>query len=422
LRGIRAVSKIKRYGEQKEQILVTSSLERISQYSVDLLHVIGALQQRNVVAYAGALDTGVGKAPLKTTGLFQTEDQIRRVMVDVSRTGQPVYLGDLARVERRYQDPESLIRYQGERALMFSVEMQEGHNIVDFGRDLRQRLERIRTTLPPDLKLDLIADQPRVVEDRVSHFFREFGIAIGSVILVTMLLLPFRVAVISAVAIPVTVAITFGTMNAMGVELHQVSIAALIVVLGMVVDDAIVIADNYVELLDRKAPRAEAAWRSATELAVPVLTATLTIIASFLPLLMLSGSVGEFIAALPIAVAVSLGSSFVVAMLLTPLLCRTFIMKGTARSRAATAQAALQSAGPDGGLLRGGHPVGDASPPAGGGGGSDRHCRRRAAAPDPARAVLPLGRAQPVHHRCLASRGDAHRGNRRGAAAAGEGS
>lgn len=328
LRGIRAVSKIKRYGEQKEQILVTSSLERISQYSVDLLHVIGALQQRNVVAYAGALETGAGKAPLKTTGLFQTEDQIRRVMVDVSRTGQPVYLGDLARVERRYQDPESLIRYQGERALMFSVEMQEGHNIVDFGRELRGRLERIRTTLPPDLKLDLIADQPRVVEDRVSHFFREFGIAIGSVILVSMLLLPLRVAVISAVAIPVTVAITFGTMNAMGVELHQVSIAALIVVLGMVVDDAIVIADNYVELLDRKVPRAEAAWRSATELAVPVLTATLTIIASFLPLLMLSGSVGEFISALPIAVAVSLGSSFVVAMLLTPLLCRTFIKTG----------------------------------------------------------------------------------------------
>ncbi len=328
LRSLRAVSKIKRYGEQKEQILVTSSLERLSQYSADPVRIIGSLKSRNVVAYAGAFDTERGEALLKTTGLFQSEDQIRRVMVDVSRTGQPVYLGDLARVERRYQDPDSAARYNGERALMLSVEMQEGNNIVDFGKAIREKLDRLRPLLPPDLKIDLIADQPRVVEDRVGHFIREFGIAIASVILVTMLLLPLRVALIAAVAIPVTVAITFGIMNAIGIELHQVSIAALIVVLGMVVDDAIVIADNYVELLDRKIPRGDAAWRSATEMAAPVLTATLTIIASFLPLLMLSGSAGEFISALPIAVAVALGSSYVVAMLLTPLLCRAFIRTG----------------------------------------------------------------------------------------------
>lgn len=328
LRTLRAVSKLKRYGEQKEQILVTSSLERISQYAVDPLKIIGALQQRNRVAYAGAFEAARSQAQLKTTGLFQAEDQIRRVMVDVSRTGQPVYIGDLAAVERRYQDPESLTRYNGARALMLSVEMQEGHNIVDFGNAIRERLAKLKHTLPPDLKLDLIADQPRVVEERVNHFIREFGVAIASVVLVTILLLPLRVAVIAALAIPVTVAITFGVMNALRIELHQVSISALIVVLGMVVDDAIVIADNYVELLDRGVARMEAAWRSATELAVPVLTATLTIIASFLPLLLLSGSVGEFISALPIAVAVALSSSFLVAMLLTPLLCRFFIHQG----------------------------------------------------------------------------------------------
>ncbi len=329
LRTIRAVSKIKRYGEQKEQILITSSLERISQYNVDLLHVIGALQARNIIAYAGSLDAERTAVPMNTTGLFQTEEQIRRVMGDVSRTtGQPVYIGDLGTVERRYQDPDFLVRYNGEPCLMLSVEMQEGNNIVDFGNALRQKLDALKPMLPPDLKLDLIANQPQVVENRIRSFIREFGIAIAAVILVTMLLLPLRVAVISAVAIPVTVAITFGMMNALGVELHQVSIAALIVVLGMVVDDAIVIADNYVELLDRGVSRADAAWRCASEMAIPVLTATLTIISAFLPLLLLSGSVGEFISALPIAVAVSLGSSFVVAMLLTPLLCNFFIRKG----------------------------------------------------------------------------------------------
>ena len=156
-------------------------------------------------------------------------------------------------------------------------------------RSFTLRWISLRPLLPPDLKIDFVADQPTVVADRVKHFIREFGIAIASVILVTMLLLPFRVALVSAVAIPVTISATFGLLNAFGIELHQVSIAALIVVLGMVVDDAIVIADNYIELLDQGVPRPEAAWRSASELAVPVLTATLTIICSFLPFLILSG-------------------------------------------------------------------------------------------------------------------------------------
>jgi multidrug efflux pump subunit AcrB/outer membrane protein TolC len=328
LRTIRATSKIKRYGEQKEQIFITSTLERIAQYGVNPLNVIQALQQRNVVEYGGRFEAERTVVPMRPSGLFQTEGQIRRVMIGASPSGQPIYIGDLGEVHRRYQDPESLTRFEGQNCLMTSVEMQEGNNIVDFGRAIQEKIEHVRQMLPPDLKLDLIADQPRVVQNRIGSFVREFGIAIGAVILVTMLLLPFRVAAIAALAIPVTVAITFGAMNALGIELHQVSIAALIVVLGMVVDDAIVIADNYVELLDRKVPREEASWRSASEMAVPVLTATLTIIASFLPLLLLSGSVGEFISALPIAVTVALASSFVVAMLLTPTLCRFFIHQG----------------------------------------------------------------------------------------------
>lgn len=174
----------------------------------------------------------------------------------------------------------------------------------------------------------MVADQPRVVSERIADFFREFGIAIVSVILVTMLLLPMRVALVSAVAIPATISLTFGVLNAAGIELHQVSIAGLIVVLGMVVDDAIVIADNYVELLDHHVPVEDAAWRCATEMAVPVLAATITIIASFLPLLLLTGVVGEFIRALPITVSIALGVSFAVAMLLTPLSAKFFIRQG----------------------------------------------------------------------------------------------
>ena len=167
-----------------------------------------------------------------------------------------------------------------------------------------------------------------MVRERISHLGHEFMLAIGSVILVTIILLPIRVAVIAALAIPVTLCTTVGIMNAVGIPLHQVSIASLIVVLGIVVDDAIVIADNYVELLDHKVPIAEAAWRSATEVFVPVLTATVTIICSFLPLLILTGTAGEFIVALPLTVAIALSVSFIVACMLTPFLCRSFIKKG----------------------------------------------------------------------------------------------
>src|SRR5579871_1350242 len=328
IRRIRSVSKIKRIDEQKEEIEVTGSLDRLSQYAVTPNQVLRALQGRNMVHDAGSVSTEYGKPPIETTAAFQTEEQLRHVMVDVTRTGQPVYLGDLAQVQRMYKDPAQYARSRGERAILLSVEMQEGNNIVDFGNELRASLDSLRPLLPPDLKIDMVADQPKVVAQRVKDFIREFGIAIASVILVTIVLLPFRVALVSAVAIPVTVSATFGLLNAFGIELHQVSIAALIVVLGMVVDDAIVIADNYIELLDQGLDREEAAWRSASELAIPVLTATLTIICSFLPFLTLSGTTGEFISALPITVAIALGTSFIVAMLLTPLLCRFFIRKG----------------------------------------------------------------------------------------------
>lgn len=335
IRRIRAVSKVKRIDEQKEEIEVTSSLSRLAQYSVTPDQVKNALKGRNIVHFAGAVPTERGKPPIQATGAFEGEEQIRRVMIDVSRTGQPVYIGDLANVRRVYKDPTQYARSRGERAILISVEMQEGNNIVDFGKDLHDALDHLRPLLPPDLKIEFVADQPKVVAQRVKDFIREFGIAIASVILVTIILLPFRVALVSAVAIPVTISATFGLLNAFGIELHQVSIAALIVVLGMVVDDAIVIADNYIELLDHGVDREEAAWRSATELAIPVLTATLTIICSFLPFLLLSGTTGEFIRALPLTVAIALSTSFVVAMLLTPLLCRSFIRQGLHKAEAA---------------------------------------------------------------------------------------
>jgi len=329
IRTIPAVSKIHRIGDQPEAIEVDASSAQLSQYGVTPFQVVKALQGQNTIEYAGRVPDEHNKFPIQQGGRLHTEDDIRQLMVDVSRTtGQPVYIRDLATVRRTYKDPDRFVRMNGEPAILLSVEMNEGNNIEDLGNALRAKLATIQAGFPPDIKLDLVANQPKMVTERVHDFMREFGIAIIAVIAVTILLLPLRVALVAAIAIPTSIAMTFGTLQWCHVEIQQVSIAALIIVLGMVVDNAIVIVDNYIELLDHKVPIEEAAERSASEMAVPVFTATLAIIAAFFPLIFLTGSIGEFIRALPITVALSLSISYLVAMFLTPMMSKFLIRTG----------------------------------------------------------------------------------------------
>jgi multidrug efflux pump subunit AcrB len=328
-RAVPATAKVRRWGEQEEELAVTVRPERLAQYGVSPAQLLGALRARNAVVGAGAVDAGSAALRLRPQGQFAGEDEVRALQVAAGRAGQPVRLGDVADVTRRYADPTYAARVSGAPAVLVSIEMREGRNIVAFGADVERALAAVRPLLPPDLEITRVADQPTQVRHRVLDFGREFAIAVLAVILVTVLLLPLRVAAIAALAIPATVAVTVAALRALGIELHQISFAGLVVALGMVVDDAIVIADNYVELLDEGVPPAEAAWRSASDLAVPVLGATLTIVASFLPLgLLLPGTVGEFIRALPFTVAVALVCSYGVAMFLTPLLCLAFIRTG----------------------------------------------------------------------------------------------
>jgi multidrug efflux pump subunit AcrB/outer membrane protein TolC len=329
IRTIPAVSKIHRIGDQPEAIEVDSSNAQLSQYGVTPFQVMKALQGRNTIEYAGKVSDGHNKVPIQQGEQLHTEEDIRNTMIDVSRTtGQPVYVRDLATVRRTYEDPDKYVRINGEPAVLLSIEMNEGNNIADLGKALQAKLAVIQAGFPPDIKLDMVANQPKMVTERVQDFMKEFGIAIIAVIAVTILLLPLRVALVAAIAIPTAIVMTFGALQACHVEIQQVSIAALIIVLGMVVDNAIVIVDNYIDLLDHNVPIDEAAERSASEMAIPVFTATLAIIAAFFPLCFLTGTVGEFILGLPVTVAISLSISYLVAMFLTPMMSKFFIRTG----------------------------------------------------------------------------------------------
>lgn len=328
LRTLPATSKVKRIGDQKEEIVVSSSSEKLSQYGVNLQQVVSLLQSQNKINPTGDIKTENNRTTLYTKGYYSTETDLADQIVGASQNGSVVKLGDVAQLKRAYTEPQSIITVNGNQAILLAIQMQEGNNIVKFGEQVNQKIADAQKVIPSDVKITTIVNQPHLVEENISHFIREFMLAIISVIIVVILLLPFRIAAVAATAIPVTVAVTFAMMHALGIELHQVSLAALILVLGMVVDDAIVIADNYVELLDEGIDRWTAAWRSANDLVMPVLVATVTIVASFMPMILLNGSIGEFIFALPITVAIALLSSFIVAMLLTPMLCYVFIKKG----------------------------------------------------------------------------------------------
>lgn len=328
LRTIKAVSKIKRIGEQKEQIVISTNSSRLQQYGISLATVMLIMQSQNTIGPSGNLKTPDSQINLYTQGYYQTEADIADQIVGLAKTGEVIRLKDVTNIQRQYQEPSSKVIVNGRATMMLAVQMHEGYNIVQFGREVDEKLSETAKLLPTGVKLTTIVNQPAVVAKNVGHFIREFFLAIFAVILVITLLLPLRVAAVAAMAIPMTVAMTFAVMNAVGIELHQVSLAALIVVLGMVVDDAVVVADNYVELLDQGVDRQTAAWRGATELIVPILAATVTIIAAFMPIVLLSGMVGEFIIALPLTVSIALTSSFFVAMFLTPILCLVFIKKG----------------------------------------------------------------------------------------------
>lgn len=327
LRTIPASSKIKRIGEQSQQIGVYFNSPSLAQYDISLRQVIKVLQSQNTVSPTGEIKTGDLNVSLYTSGTYETMEDVRNQIVGTSKDGAVVRLKDIATLKREYSEPADDIRVNGNKAMIVSVQMQDGNNIVKFGEEVSKILKKTARLLPSDVKLSAIVNQPQMVDNNVSHFLNEFLMAIITVIIVLVVLLPFNMAAIAATAIPMTIAVTFALLNALGIQLHQVSFASLIVVLGMVVDDAIVVADNYLALLEQGEKRQTAAWRSASDLMVPILGATITIIASFMPLVILTGAIGEFIRDLPITVTVAFASSFLVSMVFTPILCYLFVQK-----------------------------------------------------------------------------------------------
>ncbi|HEX8425427.1 efflux RND transporter permease subunit [Hymenobacter sp.] len=329
LRRLPWLSKISHTGLRQEQISVEVDAKKLAAYGIKPGLLVQALQAEGATTYAGELEDSHFLLPVHLGTRYHTENDLAEQIVYNDQQNNVARLQDVATLRREYADPTSYIRNNGTRALIVTLEMTPGFNIVAFGDQVDEVLAQVTKTFPADVTVRKIVDQPKVVNASIVNFLHEFGLAIAAVILVTMILLPFRVAAVAGFTIPVTVLITLAVMYFVGIELNTVTLAALIIVLGMVVDNAIVVIDNHVEKLDHGDTPWHAAWKSATELSLPVAVATLAIVMAFYPLPhFLTGTAKDFLGDFPTTIAIALGASMFVALLLVPYLNFVFIKKG----------------------------------------------------------------------------------------------
>ena len=329
LRTIESVSNLRRYGEQNEQISIYVEKEKLAAYGINILNLYQTLITKGFITTAGKIDNRDMDVPIHIERPYQSEKDLEEQIIYSDAQGNHIRLKNIAKVVREYPKPTSYTTNNGKKCLVLSTEMREGYNVIQYGKDVEKVLEQFQNDIPSDIHIYRVADQPQVVAHSITTFLKELMIAIVAVMLVTMILLPLRVAGVAASSIPISIFISLGLMLAFGMELNTVTLAALIVVLGMIVDNSIVVVDSYLEKLDHGIPRWQASIESAKEYAKAIISATLAISLTFFPfLVMLTGQFLDFVKLFPWTVLITLGVSLAVAVLFIPFLQYFFIRNG----------------------------------------------------------------------------------------------
>ena len=339
LRDIKEMGSIKILGQQHEEIAVTIDVERLSKYGLNQNLIMARLAAQGFRTMTGEVDNEMGTALIHVDVPYRTEYELgEQIVLADPASGQAVRLKDIATIERRYPDTKKrIIRFDEDShtdCVMLNLEMQPGNNIVAFGQKVDEVLEHMKTVIPPDVHLYKITDQPRVVDKSVKSFLKDLIVSVAIVILVMLILFPLRTALVSSTGLPVCIAITLGIMYLFGIELNTVTLAALIVVLGMVVDDSVIVIDGYSDLLSQGHSRWYSAVVSTTSLFVPMLLATTSISGMFYPMLgLMTGSLADFIKLFPWAIFIALTCSILYAIWVIPYMASVFIVRKPANAK-----------------------------------------------------------------------------------------
>src|SRR5262245_8458426 len=324
------VSKVTRTGLLDERVYLEYSQERLASYGIKVGMLDDVLGARNITLPGGLLEVGDKNLTVDPSGEFKNESEIGDVLVPTAN-GRQVYLRDLVTIGRGYESPARFYNFFSQRAedgswrrsraITLAIQMRSGQKIGEFGEAVDAKLEELRSQLPEDLVFARTSDQPRQVEENIELVMGSLYEAIALVVLVSLIgFWEWRSALLMALSIPITLAMTFGMMYVLGIDLQQISIASLILALGLLVDDPVVAGDAIKRGLAAGNPRLVAPWLGPTKLATAILYATITNIVAYLPFLLLPGDPGVFLYSMPVVITCSLVASRIVSMTFIPLL------------------------------------------------------------------------------------------------------
>ncbi|AVA24765.1 efflux RND transporter permease subunit [Rhizobium sp. NXC24] len=320
------VGKVDIIGAQDEAVYLEFSTRKIAALGIDRQSIISTLQAQNAVTQSGFVEAGPERIALRVGGQFRSEDSLRSINLRVNDRFFP--LTDVATIKRGYVDPPSaLFRFNGQPAIGVAIGMKQGANLLEFGKALEKKVDEIVGVLPVGVDVHQVSDQPAVVDEAVSGFTRALFEAIAIVLAISFISLGLRAGLVVAISIPLVLAITFVVMSYSGISLQRISLGALIIALGLLVDDAMIAVEMMVARLEVGDDLRKAATYVYTSTAFPMLTGTLVTVAGFIPIGLNDSAAGEFTFTLFVVIAVSLLVSWIVAVLFTPLLGVTILPK-----------------------------------------------------------------------------------------------
>ncbi len=332
LRRIPSVANVKLFGEQKEQISLYIDRQRLQAYGIGQQMLFSRLQAQGITTMSGSISDDDQQIPIHVEAQENSEEEIaNQIIFSDPVTGKVARVRDVARVVREYEPMSSRIEQDGHPCVLLSMEMTPGNNVVLYGQEVDKVLNDFRQNeLPEDVKVTRIADKPKVVAMSVSDFLRDLLISMLIIILVMMVLFPIRSAIVAAITIPLSTFVSVAVMYMMGIELNIVTLAALIVVLGMIVDNSIVVIDGYLEYLGKGLKPFDAAIESARQYFMPMLLATICICAIFYPFLItMKGMFHDCLEDFPVTITINLMVSLVLAVTVIPFLETKLIKRPT---------------------------------------------------------------------------------------------
>jgi len=311
------VNKVDVVGKQDEKIYVETSNAKLASLGIDPALIGATLAQTNAVASAGTVQTSNEQVRLTVSGEFDSIEGIRNIGI---RAGNRTFrLGDIANVHRGFIDPAQVkMRHNGEDAVGLAVSMRKGGDVISLGEQLDETVKRVQAHLPVGVQIHAVSDQPRVVEESVHEFKKSLGEAVVIVLAVSFFSLGLRTGLVVALCIPLVLAMTFLVMYLMGIDLQRISLGALIIALGLLVDDAIIAVEMMALKLEQGWDKFRAATYAYTATAFPMLTGTLITAAGFLPVGFAKSGTGEYVYSLFQVVGISLVLSWIVAVVFTP--------------------------------------------------------------------------------------------------------